>query len=248
MWIGHWDPASRFLRGKNSDGTWWSETIDPVAFTDEFVEGNAWQYLWEVPFDVPELARQFGGKEALLGKLDTFFDLSQKNPAPTVIQEGNFKGPDDYYWHGNEPDIHAPYLYALAGEPDRGARWIDWVRRTKYDDTPDGLAGNDDAGTLSAWYVFSALGFYPLAGSDVYVIGTPLFDRATLHLAGGDLVIIREGEGLFIRSATFGGRTLSSPILRHGDLARGGELRFVMSTELAGWGRGEAFGQEDPGR
>ena len=234
MWTGHWDPQSQFLRGRMTDGSWSEATVDPFAWTDEFVEGNAWHYLWAVPFDIDLLQTQFGGAEPMLTKLDHFFNMSEQTPTPIVIEEGQFKGPDLYYWHGNEPDIHAAYMYALAGVPDRGAKWIDWVRRSKYSDAPDGLAGNDDAGTLSAWYVFSALGLYPLAGSDRYIVGTPLFDRATLRLDGGDLIITannRTGGVQRVRKLTFNGTPVDTTTFTHAMIAGGGELVFELTGD-----------------
>ncbi|MFH1808149.1 MAG: GH92 family glycosyl hydrolase [Pseudomonadota bacterium] len=239
-YAGLWDPTEQFLRGRNADGSWSQQPFDPEVWTEDFAEGNAWQYLWATPFDVPTFAALFGSVDAMLDKLDTFFELSEATPRPMLVEP--FSGYDLYYWHGNEPDIHAAYLYALAGQPGRGARWIDWVRRSKYSDGPDGLDGNDDAGTLSSWYVFSALGLYPLAGSDVYVVGTPLFKRAVLHLAGGDLVIeapAADATHLQVQGLGLHGQPQRTPYLRHADLAQGGSLQFTMGAGSSSWGEGE---------
>ena len=247
-WSEHFDKETKFLRGKNADGAWATSRLDTLSWTDDYAEGTAWQYLWSAPYDLGELSRQFGGKEPMLAKLTEFFEISEATPPPPIVAKDGVYSWDTHYWHGNEPDIHASYLFAMAGEPDLSAKWVDWVRRTKYRDDERGLSGNDDGGTLSAWYVLSAIGFYPIAGSDLYVIGSPLFDEVTLRLTGGDLVISAVGAGpgnIYVQSATLNGEPLDSPILRHSQLAPGGELRFVMGPTAAGWGRGEVFGPLD---
>lgn len=239
---GLWDAQTQFLRGRNRDGTWAQEPFDPLEFSDDYTEGNAWQYLWAAPFDVVGLVEMFGGVEPMLSKLDDFFRLAKETPRPMPIEP--FAGYDSYYWHGNEPDIHAAYLYALAGQPQRGFAQIDWVRRTKYGTGPDGLDGNDDAGTLSAWYVFSALGLYPLAGSDLYIVGTPLFPRAVLHLPTGDLEIVApevDAQHIYVKSLSLNGQALTRPFVHHADLLGGAVLRFEMSASPTTWGQGEVL-------
>lgn len=239
-----WDASSAFFRPKQSDGTFLADDqFHPDgALQPHFVEGNAWQYLFFVPWDLPGLIQLFGSREAMLSKLDLFFEQSVAQPAKEISR--GILGPDLYYWHGNEPDIHAPYIYALSGAPDRGAKWIRWVLRAKYDDTPDGLAGNDDGGTLSAWYVFSALGLYPVAGTDFYAIGSPIFEKVTLHLPAGSFVIQAPGtsrENLYVESATLSGKPLSYPWVRHRHISRPGKLTLKMGMEPRGWGAGGAL-------
>lgn len=133
---------------------------------------------------------------------------------------------------GNEPDIHAAYLFAVAGRPELTAYWLDWIRATLYRTDVEGLPGNDDAGTLSAFYIFSALGFYPLAGSDRYVIGKPLFPRAEVHLPGGTFVVEADGlasENGVVTGVTLDGAAVTGPYLRHADLAAGRVLRFSLA-------------------
>jgi putative alpha-1,2-mannosidase len=209
---------------------------------------------------VARLAALFGSVDAMLGKLDDFFALAQATPP--IYLSGNIRDKDPYYWHGNEPDIHAPYLYALAGRPDRGARWIEWVRRSKYSDGPDGLDGNDDAGTLSSWFILSSLGFYPLAGSDVWIIGLPLWPRAVIHRRSGDLVIRCEGPGADYAAAVsdrtqpravpvignllVDGRAWSTPWITHAELAAAREVVFVLEYQAASaWGHVAPFGSSD---
>lgn len=237
-----WDPFTAFFRPKKSDGSWMpdDEFKPDGALQPHYVEGNAWQYLFFVPWDVRGLIELFGGRKTMLAKLDRFFELSVAHPARELAK--GIPAPDPYYWHGNEPDIHTPYMYALAGSPDRGAKWIRWVMEEKYDDTPDGLPGNDDAGTLSAWYVFSALGLYPIAGSDLYVIGSPVFEKAVLHLPAGDFTIEARGtskEHPYVQSARLNGVPLSHPWVRHADISRSGRLVLHMGYGPSGWGEGE---------
>ncbi len=248
-YAGLWDSDTQFLRGRNADGSWSQDPFDAEVWVDDFAEGNAWQYLWTTPFDVGPFTDLFGGVEPMLTKLDRFFELSKVTPRPVLVEP--FTGYDTYYWHGNEPDIHAAYMYALAGRPGRGDAWIDWVRRSKYDDSPDGLDGNDDAGTLSSWYVFSCLGLYPLAGSDLYIVGTPLFSRAVLHLADGDLIVEAPGAGgvnIHVQSVSLDGRNLDRPWLQHGEIAGGGTLRFEMGSTPSNWGASEPLDPFDPMR
>lgn len=238
-----WDDDTQFFRPKTTSGSW----ADPDKFNpagilqDHYVEGNAWQYLWLVPYDVSGFIQLFGSRDAMLRKLDTFFQSSVENPAAVIPLGGTpYPMPDPYYWHGNEPDIHAAYMYTLAGRPDLAPRWIRWIMDTKYTDGPDGLPGNDDAGTLSAWYVFSAMGIYPLAGTDVYLIGSPVFGRSVLHLPDGNFVIEARNaspENLYIRSASLNGRPLREPWFRHADLASGGSLLLTMGSSPSSWGR-----------
>lgn len=241
-----WDEKTQFFRGKTTDGKWADEgnfyPSEPLQ--PHYTEGNAWQYLFFVPFDVPGLISLFGSPDAFFKKLDEFFDNSVKFPAK-IMKSGKTKiaMPDFYYWHGNEPDMHASYMYALAGRPGRGAKWIRWVMDTKYTDGPDGLNGNDDGGTLSAWYVFSAMGIYPLAGTDVYLIGSPAFEKSVVHLKGEkDFVILAEGaseQNMYIQSATLNGKPLNVPWFKHSAIANGGTLHLKMGSSPSEWGNTE---------
>lgn len=238
----HWDAETGFFRPRNSDGTWADPNrFDPAGILqDHYVEGNAWQYLWLAPYDVPGLIELFGSRDAMLAKLDEFFELSELNPPKTLqTDQAQYVFPDAYYWHGNEPDIHAAYMYTLAGRPDLAAPWIRWIMESKYTDGPEGLAGNDDAGTLSAWYVFSAMGIFPIAGSNVYLIGIPVFGRSRLSLAGGHFTIEARNasaENVYVRSATLNGKRLDVPWFRHSDLAPGGSLILEMGDQPHTWG------------
>lgn len=236
----HWDPAAGFLRPRTSTGAFvGSLPFDPLAFTDDYVEGNAWHYLFMAPHDPSGLVGLFGSPDAVVAKLDELFEASERD-GKTFVEGTNLRMPDRYYWHGNEPDMHTAYVYAVVGRPDPGARWIRWVAETKYSDRPDGLDGNDDCGTLSAWYVFTAMGFYPVPGSDRYVVGSPIFSRSTIHLPASDFVIEAPGaspENRYVESADLNGVPLDTAGFHHSDLARGGGLVLRMGPRPTGWGR-----------
>ncbi len=211
-WRNLWDPERRFFVGRHADGRF-SERFSERSWLNYYVEGNAQQYRWYVPHDLVGLAEVFGGEQAFLAELEAFFEQSTTNPM-TVL-------PGNFYWHGNEPDIHAPWIPAAFDRPLEAARWTRWVMETFYNGEPDGLPGNDDSGTLSAWYVFSALGLYPIAGEEHYLLGAPTLARAILHLGAGDLEIEgHRGENWYLDDDV-----LSRSRVSHAQLA-GRQLRF----------------------
>ncbi|MCP4643071.1 MAG: glycoside hydrolase family 92 protein [bacterium] len=231
-----WNPETQYFHPRNSDGTF-VEAFDPLKLTyldktgeltNDYVEGSALQWRYAVPYDTEGLIALFDSPEHFADELNTFFvrcDADLGAPIPSA-----------YYWHGNEPDIHAVYLFNDAGRPDLTQRWVRWLLDTRYDDSYVGLDGNDDAATLSVWYVFSALGFYPLAGSDMYWLGAPLFERAEVKLGEGTLEIVADNfapDHLYVRSVSLNGTPLERTWIRHDEIARGGVLRFEMSKEPA---------------
>ncbi|MBI4566815.1 MAG: glycoside hydrolase family 92 protein [Planctomycetes bacterium] len=227
-----WDPETRFFRSRKADGSWVLPLRPTNVFDNQYVEGDAWHWRWFAPHDAPGLIALFGGPEPFVQELRAFF--SQAAAAPDTAF------PDKYYWHGNEPDIHAAYLFNEAGRPDLTQQCARWVMHKKYRDAPDGLDGNDDYGTLSAWHLFSALGFYPVPGSTRYLVGSPIFERALLRRAAGDLEIIARGAGptaLYVQSAALNGKPLDKPWFDHADIAAGGRLEFQMGTAPSAWGR-----------
>ncbi|MFO8056409.1 MAG: GH92 family glycosyl hydrolase [bacterium] len=221
-WRKLWHEKSGFIRSRKKNGEF-EKPFFPSLWTSYYVEGNARQWLWASAHDAAGLIELMGGKEEFAKRLDTFFEKSARRP-DTLL-------PDTYYWHGNEPDIHAAYLFNYADRPDLTQKWVKWIMEEKYKNAPDGLDGNDDSGTLSAWYVFSALGFYPVAGSDLYLVGRPLFHEATVHLPGGDLVIKAKGGPAkdYVRSVNVCGKRLSKPWFTHDLIRHGGEIVFEMS-------------------
>ncbi len=149
-------------------------------YTHAYVEGSALQWRWGVPFDAPALISLFKSKDYFVEELEQFFSHS----VPQVNVQ-----PNAYYWHGNQPDLYSAYLFNAAGRPDLTRKWVHWILEHKYGDQENGLDGNDDGGTISAWYVLSSLGLYPTAGSDRYELVSPLWKRAEINLGNHRLVI-----------------------------------------------------------
>ena len=232
LWRSHnyrnvFDTETNFMRGRNSDGSW--APLEDEGWGDAFAEGNAWQYSWLAPHDPQGLAELYGGEEAMVDKLQEMFELSSE-------EEDSFL-PDPFYWHGNEPDLHASFLFAEVGRPDLTQKWVKWVREAKYSDTPEGLDGNDDGGTLSSWYVFAAMGLYPLNGTDRYVLTTPVFDQVVLQRPDGALRIDTVGEGDYLAGAAIDGVPLESASVHHSQLVGGRWLLLYRSEEPTDWGR-----------
>jgi predicted alpha-1,2-mannosidase len=232
-----WHPESAFFRGRNADGSW-DQPFDQFKWLDWYTEGDAWHYRFFAPWDADGLATLMGGADTLTTYLVEFFE--------GALAEHGTLMPGKFYWHGNEPDIHSPWLFADAGRPDLAQRWVRWVMDVKYTAQPDGLNGNDDCGTLSSWYVFSALGLYPVPARDYYLLGAPAFTSASLALAGGTLTVRAEGaspENLYVQSATWNGAPLAEPRLKHAQLAAGGELVFDLGPQPSAWARAEGGGR-----
>lgn len=233
----YFDPATRFMRGRMSDGSW-RTPFSPFAAEhrdDDYCEGNAWQYTWLVPHDVDGLVDLFGSRELMLEKLDSLFTVSS-------VVEGENSSPDisgliGQYAHGNEPVHHVIYMYAMLGEPDKTAERVREVLNTLYSTNPDGLSGNEDAGQMSAWYVLSSLGFYqPEPAGARYWFGSPVMESAELSVPGGTFTITAENAGpdnIYIQSVRLNGEDYSLPYITHDDLMKGGRLEFVMGPAPA---------------
>ncbi len=232
-----WQDDVQFFVGRDADGTF-DPNFDPLEGEDYYVEGNAWQYLWLVPHDVAGLIELFGSTEAMVNKLDTFFVLHEEETALRTPDNPLTMLPPDYYWHGNEPDIHAAYMFLDAGRPDLTQKWARWIMANEYRNEAMGLAGNDDCGTLSAWYTFSSIGLFPLAGSNLLWIGSPLFDEATVELPGGTLTVTAKNASpthVYVESVKFDGEELTTHTLTQDRIANGGTLEFTMSDEPGAW-------------
>ena len=243
-WRNTWDPGTGFMRARLSDGKF-REPFDPTfaGYGSDYTEGNAWQYSWYVPQDVPGLIAAMGGKDKFVAKLDATFDAK--------VDPAHFKNVEDitgligWYAHGNEPSHHMAYLYDYAGAPWKTQQRLKQIMDTQYAARPDGLAGNDDLGQMSAWYVFTALGFYPVApASDVYAIGRPFVARAVLHLARDKTFTVTASplDDLhpYVGQITLNGKPLQQPFLHHGDLVAGGTLHFTMVAHPPGADAGSA--------
>ena len=234
-WRHAFDATTGFMRARKRDGRF-RKPFDPSAsgYGSDYTEGNAWQYSWYVPQDVAGLARAHGGEDKLLARLDQVFEAKVD---PKVFEHmEDITGLIGWYAHGNEPSHHVAYLYAYAGQPWRTQARLQQIMRSQYAARPDGLAGNDDLGQMSAWYVFTALGFYPVApASNQYIIGRPFLPHATLALPNGKRFSV-VAEGLddahpYIGSVTLNGRPLDRAFLRHEEIMAGGELRFTLQAE-----------------
>lgn len=219
-WANVYDPAIGWAHGRLADGSF-DEFEGDGLWLDEYAEGNARQYLWMVPHDPEGLVEVLGGEAAALERLDELFEN-------TVDAEDDWAPgtPEPWYWHGNEPDIHAAFTYVFAGSPADATRWVRWIMETRYSTEPDGLWGNDDGGTLSAWYVWAAMGIYPLAGTDRYVLVDPVFDRVELDREDGVFVVERLGEGE-LAEVRLDGELLDPHTLTHDQLRGGSVLSFV---------------------
>jgi predicted alpha-1,2-mannosidase len=244
------DTNANFMRGRMSDGSW-RTPFDPFySFhrRDDFMEGTAWQWTFFVPHDPVGLAGLMGGEEMFIGKLDSLF------AAEPLIRKQDYKGSGDIsgmigqYAHGNEVSQHIAYFYNYFGQPWKTQEWVNQIRNTLYNTTPDGYCGNEDTGQMSAWYVFSCMGFYPVThGQGVYVIGTPAFERIKFeHGFGGTLTIRADnagGENIYIQSVKLDGRDYTKNWFRHEDLFNGDEvtIEFQMGDRPNhGWGSGAA--------
>jgi predicted alpha-1,2-mannosidase len=229
------DPATGFMRARKSDGKF-REPFDPLyaQYGSDYTEGNAWQYSWYVPHDVRALIELLGGPTRFVERLDQLFALKASDEKYKQVED--IAGLIGQYAHGNEPSQHIAYLYSYAGQPWRTQERIRQIMDTLFDDTPEGLSGNEDCGQMSAWYIFSALGFYPVApGSLEYVIGVPRFRRAEVKLPNGKTFTVRADNlsrsNGYIQAATVDGRPWDKAYLRHQDLMRGATVDFSMGPQ-----------------
>ncbi|MCA9711669.1 MAG: GH92 family glycosyl hydrolase, partial [Myxococcales bacterium] len=235
---GLWSEAEGFLVGRRADGSLDLDGFDPTAWADVYAEGDAWQYLWMVPHDVEGLVELHGSTQATRDRLLEYFELS-------TTQSSSPLQPKPYYWHSNEPVLHDAYLFNDLGDPASAQRWVRWALDQHYGTGPDGLPGNDDAGTMSAWYVLSALGLYPVAGTERLWIGSPVFERSELDLsdAAGSrrLTIIADGAGpqaIYVIAAELDGAPLDRPWVWWSELEHGATLHLTMSDTPGDWGTG----------
>lgn len=245
FWRNAYDAKTGFMRARKTDGAF-REPFDPSAagYGTDYTEGNAWQYSWYVPQDVAGLIAAMGGDKTFVEKLDSVFE-AKVDPKQFAHVE-DITGLIGWYAHGNEPSHHLAYLYAYAGAPWQTQKRLKQIMDSQYAPRPDGLAGNDDLGQMSAWYVFTALGFYPVApGSDQYVIGRPFVKKASLRLADGKTFTV-SAEPLddahpYVGEVTLNGKPLDRVYLRHGEILAGGELHFRMQAEPnRSWGQSAA--------
>lgn len=235
-WRNYFDPDTRFVRGRLSDGSW-RTPFSPFAAehrADDYCEGNAWQYTWLAPQDIEGIEKCFGSREALLEKLDSLFTVSS-------VVEGADASPDisgliGQYAHGNEPAHHILYMYTILGQQHKAADRIREVLADLYSADRDGLSGNEDCGQMSAWYILSALGFYeaePASGR--YWFGSPLFDKAEIAVPGGTFTVVAHGnsaDNKYISSVKLNGKPYNELFINYSDIMKGGVLELEMTDVI----------------
>ena len=230
------DPETGFMRGKSANGKW-RTPFDPKHSNHreatDYTEGNAWQHSWFVPQNPQGLIEAFGGSEKFTTHLEKLFTESSEITGDNV--SADITGLIGQYAHGNEPSHHIAYLFNKAGQPHRTQYWINKILQTQYNTTPNGYSGNEDCGQMSAWYVWSSIGLYPMnPASGEYEIGRPLFEKAKINLPNGKIfTIIAENvsaENMYIQSATLNGKPLDRTFITDEELKAGGELKFVMGS------------------
>lgn len=234
------DKETKLMRGKNKDGKFMAP-FSPLKWGDAFTEGNSWHYTWSVFHDPQGLIDLMGGRETFVAMLDSvftvppLFDESYYGQVIHEIREMQIMNMGNYA-HGNQPIQHMIYLYNYAGEPWKAQYWLRQVMNRMYMPTPDGYCGDEDNGQTSAWYVFSALGFYPVApGTTQYILGAPLFKKAILHFENGKSLVINapdnSDKNMYIQSMTFNGKRYTKNYLEHFELLKGGVLDIQMGDK-----------------
>ena len=225
-----------FFRGKNTSGQF-RTPFDPLMATSplnnpgDYTEANAWQYFWTpAQYDIAGLKHILGGEANFTKKLDAFFTTEALHPNRFLGQEAMI----GQYAHGNEPSHHILYLYAYTNQAKTGQKYIHQVVQDFHNNTPDGMIGNDDCGQMSAWYIFSALGFYPVTpGSNDYAIGSPLIKNAIINLENGKVIIIntvnQKADNVYIEKITLNGENLNNYLLDYNKIKNGAEITFYMS-------------------
>jgi predicted alpha-1,2-mannosidase len=232
-YLNVWDPSTGFMRPRKTDGTF-RQNFDVLSTHDQgFIEGNAWNYSLYVPQDPEELIRLMGGKKRFVQHLDSLFTMNLPDSYFAETEDITREGIIGNYVHGNEPSHHVPYLFNYAGQPRKTQYWVRRIMDTKYLPAPDGLSGNDDCGQMSAWYIFSALGFYPVApGSDRYDLGSPLVKEAVITLGDGKTFTISASDqgpqNIYVKKIELNGHRLDRLYITHDEIMQGGRLVFYM--------------------
>jgi len=232
------DNESGFMRGKSVDGKSWNTPFDPKHSNHreqtDYTEGNAWQHSWFVPHAVDNLIEIHGGNEQFAGRLEKLFTESSEITGDNV--SADITGLIGQYAHGNEPSHHIAYMFNHANQPWRTQYWARHIMDTQYNTTPNGLSGNEDCGQMSAWYVLSSIGLYPMnPASGEYEIGSPIFEKSTINLPENKTFVIEakhvSHNNFYIQSATLNGKPFNKTTLSHQDILKGGTLHFVMGNK-----------------
>ena len=235
-WRNNYDPASGFMRPKLADGTFKKAFDAKDTEGQGFIEGNSWNYSFFVPHDPTSLIEVMGGKKKFAARLDSLFSMHLPDEffahTEDITREGIIGG----YVHGNEPAHHVAYLYNWTDEVYKGQAQIRHILNMQYKPTADGLGGNDDCGQMSAWYMFSAMGFYPVApGADVYSLGSPLVNKAVIHLENSKIFTVealnQSAKNVYVQKVMLNGKEISNHSIKHADITKGGKLTFYMSAK-----------------
>ena len=237
-----YDPETKFMRGRFRN-TWFAP-FDPYEVNFNYTEANSWQYSFYVPQDITGFTNLLGGKDKLEAQLDQLFTAEAETSGRN---QADITGLIGQYAHGNEPSHHMAYLYNFVNKPHKTQEKVHQILTELYTNEPDGVSGNEDCGQMSAWYVLSSMGFYPVTpGSNQYIIGTPLFDKATINLENGKHFTISANNlndsNIYIETASLNGKPLNKTYISHEDIINGGSLEFHMTDNPAIWGSGD--GQE----
>ncbi|MEP6803248.1 MAG: GH92 family glycosyl hydrolase, partial [Flavobacterium sp.] len=232
------DSKTGFMRGKSEDGKSWNEPFDAKHSNHrehtDYTEGNAWQHSWFVPQNVEDFISLHGNNEIFTKRLEQLFTESSEITGSNV--SADISGLIGQYAHGNEPSHHIAYMFNHAGQPWRTQYWVRHILDTQYNTTPNGLSGNEDCGQMSAWYVFSSMGLYPMnPASGEYEIGSPIFEKATINLEGGKTFVIEaqnvSSKNFYIQSATLNGVEFNQTAISHQQIIQGGILHFIMGSQ-----------------
>ena len=242
-WTNYYDNETGFIRGKSSKGEW-REDFNPYnasRIANEYCEGNAWQYLWLVPQDLDKLVECFGGVANTIERLDGLFTADTKMEGEDVTPD--ISGLIGQYVHGNEPSHHIIYFYTMLGQPWKGADRLYEVMDTMYSTEVDGLSGNEDVGQMSAWYIMTTFGFYPVEpAAGKYVLGVPMVDHAEIDVQGGVFEVERKGfdeKRRYVQRVELNGKPLERNYITHDEVVAGGRLSVCTGdtdeSKLVGW-------------
>jgi predicted alpha-1,2-mannosidase len=233
-YLNLFDSSKLFMRAKLGNGDW-KEPFDPfdTRFFNDYTEGNAWQYTWYVPHDIINLISMMGGERVFNAKLDSLFTITSDMGSEAVL---DVSGTIGQYVHGNEPSHHIAYLYNYSGQPWKTQEKVRQIMDGLYSDQPDGLAGNEDCGQMSAWYIFSAFGFYPVnPANGKYDLGIPLFPQLEIQLGQQNKFTIiaknHSPENRYVKSVSLNGNKLNDLFITHNQIMEGGILEFELSGE-----------------
>jgi predicted alpha-1,2-mannosidase len=230
------DENTGFMRPKLSDGTWKKDFNTLNTHGQGFIEGNAWNYSLYVPHQPDQMIGMMGGKNLFVQHLDSLFTMHIDDEHFAETEDITRDGIIGNYVHGNEPGHHIPYLYNWTNQPWKTQERVRMIMETMYSNTPDGLCGNDDAGQMSAWYVFSALGFYPVCpGSDEYAVGSPSIKSAKVNFENGNILLIdvknQNQKNVYVQKILFNNKEIKQNYLLHSEIAKGGNLTFIMGSK-----------------